>query len=175
LEDFGDEALVQATKQASGEHARVPRSHGHAVGTSGSLPPAKKGTEAPDRVVTVEARRLLTPSARLPRAHRLARASDIRHCLTHGRRRRFEHLDIIWMNNQTGQPRMGLIVPKFQSSAVARNRLRRQLREIWRQDIQQVQPPGDLIIRARREAYAADFNALRAQLGAWRDVIHAAG
>ena len=75
------------------------------------------------------------------------------------------------MNNQTGQPRMGLIVPKFQSSAVARNRLRRQLREIWRQDIQQVQPPGDLIIRARRDAYAADFNALRAQLGEWREVV----
>jgi ribonuclease P protein component len=70
---------------------------------------------------------------------------------------------------------MGLSVPTYQASAVARNRLRRQLREIWRQDIQQVQPPGDLIIRARREAYAADFNALRAQLGAWRDVIHAAG
>ncbi|HEX3244909.1 MAG TPA: ribonuclease P protein component [Chloroflexota bacterium] len=113
----------------------------------------------------------MTLSARLPRAHRLARASDIRRCLTHGRRRRFEHLDIIWMNNQTGQPRMGLIVPKFQSSAVARNRLRRRLREIWRQDIQRSQPSGDLIIRARREAYQASFQALRDQLGLWREAV----
>ena len=75
------------------------------------------------------------------------------------------------MDNQTGQPRMGLIVPKFQSSAVARNRLRRQLREIWRQDIQQRQPAWDLLIRARREAYAAEFEALRAQLRAWREAV----
>jgi ribonuclease P protein component len=107
----------------------------------------------------------------MPRAHRLARASDIRRCLAHGRRRRFEHLDIIWMDNQTGQPRMGLIVPKYQSSAVARNRLRRQLREIWRQDIQQRQPAWDLLIRARREAYTASFESLRAQLGAWREAV----
>ena len=58
----------------------------------------------------------------MPRASRLARASDIRRCLTYGRRRRLEHLDMIWIDNSTGQPRVGLIVPKFQSSAVARNR-----------------------------------------------------
>jgi ribonuclease P protein component len=70
---------------------------------------------------------------------------------------------------------MGLIVPKFQSSAVARNRLRRRLREIWRQDIQQRQPAWDLVIRARREAYAAGFDTLRAQLRGWRDDTLSAG
>jgi ribonuclease P protein component len=56
---------------------------------------------------------------------------------------------------------MGLIVPKYQSTAVARNLLRRRLREIW--------PGWDLLIRARREAYGASFGALRAELVAWRD------
>ena len=79
------------------------------------------------------------------------------------------------MDNQTGQPRMGLIVPKFQSSAVARNRLRRRLREIWRREIQQRQPAWDLVIRARREAYAAGFDALRTQLLAWREAVLGAG
>ncbi|MFL5495580.1 MAG: ribonuclease P protein component [Gemmatimonadales bacterium] len=116
----------------------------------------------------MEARRLLTPSARLPRAHRLARASDIRRCLTHGRRRRFEHLDMIWTDNTTGHPRMGLIVPKFQSSAVARNRLRRRLRELWRLELQPHQPAWDLVIRARREAYGATYPALRDDLRGWR-------
>ena len=64
---------------------------------------------------------------------------------------------------------MGLIVPKHQSSAVARNRLRRRLRELWRREIQQRQPGWDLVIRARREAYAASFDALRTQLLAWRE------
>jgi ribonuclease P protein component len=70
---------------------------------------------------------------------------------------------------------MGLIVPKFQSSAVARNRLRRRLREIWRREIQQRQPAWDLIIKARREAYAASFDALEAQVLTWRESVLGAG
>ena len=82
---------------------------------------------------------------------------------------------MIWMDNQSGQPRMGLIVPKFHSSAVARNRLRRRLREIWRRDIQSRQPAWDLVIKVRREAYTASFDALRTQLLAWREAVLAAG
>jgi ribonuclease P protein component len=78
---------------------------------------------------------------------------------------------MIWMDNQTGHPRMGLIVPKFHSSAVARNRLRRQLREIWRRDLQARQPPWDVVIRAKPEAYRASFASLRSQLLAWADAV----
>jgi ribonuclease P protein component len=78
---------------------------------------------------------------------------------------------MIWMENSTGQPRMGLIVPKFQTSAVARNRLRRRLREIWRREIQQHQPAWDLIIKARREAYTANFEALLSQVLTWRQAV----
>ena len=72
------------------------------------------------------------------------------------------------MDNTAGQPRMGLIVPKFQSTAVARNRLRRRLREIWRRDLQADQPAWDVVIRARRDAYSASFADLRAELALWR-------
>src|ERR671922_231492 len=89
-------------------------------------------------------------------------------CRPEGRRRRSEHLDMIWTDNTTGHPRLGLIVPKYRSSAVARNRLRRRLREIWRREIQPHQPAWDLVIRARREAYGATFEALRRDLLAWR-------
>jgi ribonuclease P protein component len=83
-------------------------------------------------------------------------------------RRRLRHIDVIWMNNTAGQPRMGLIVPKFQSTAVARNRLRRRLREIWRRDLQPGHPAWDVIIRAKRDAYRAPFALLRAELAEWR-------
>ena len=82
---------------------------------------------------------------------------------------------MIWVDNTTGHPRMGLIVPKFQHTAVARNRLRRRLRELWRREIQMVQPDWDLIIRARREAYDAGFDQLRAELRGWRDGVVAGG
>jgi ribonuclease P protein component len=82
---------------------------------------------------------------------------------------------MIWMDNTTGHPRMGLIVSKFRSSAVARNRLRRRLREIWRVELQPYQPAWDLVIRARREAYGAGFDALRNQMLAWRAATMGAG
>lgn len=71
------------------------------------------------------------------------------------------------MDNEAGHPRMGLIVPRFQSTAVARNRLRRRLSEIWRRDIQGRQGARDVLIRARKDAYRATFAELRAELAAW--------
>jgi ribonuclease P protein component len=88
-----------------------------------------------------------------------------------GRRRRLDHLEVLWVDNQAGHPRMGLIVPKFQSTAVARNRLRRRLRELWRRELMGTLPPVDVVIRARREAYGAAFAALKNQLLAWRAAI----
>ena len=82
---------------------------------------------------------------------------------------------MIWTDNMTGHPRMGLIVPRFQASAVARNRLRRRLKELWRLELQTHQPAWDLVIRARREAYAASFDQLRSELLAWRGVVLGAG
>ena len=63
---------------------------------------------------------------------------------------------------------MGLIVPKFQSGAVARNRLRRRLKELWRRELMGTVPGWDVVISARREAYGAGFDALRDELLAWR-------
>jgi ribonuclease P protein component len=165
------EAIVSAAEQAPHQQARISRPDGYPVGPSRPLTAPEEGAQASHCLIAVEARRQLTPAARFPRAHRLARASDIRSCLAHGMRRRYEHLDVIWMDNSTGRPRVGLIVPKFQSSAVARNRLRRRLREIWRRDLQSSQSGWDVIIRARREAYQADFAALRSELLAWGNSV----
>jgi ribonuclease P protein component len=129
----------------------------------------QEGAPAADRPHRVEARERLTPGEGFPRRYRLAREQDIRHTLRAGRRRRLAHLDVIWTVNAAGHPRMGLVVPRFRSSAVARNRLRRRLREIWRRELQGRQPGWDLLIRVRREAYEASYEALQAQLIAWRD------
>lgn len=81
------------------------------------------------------------------------------------------HLDFLWMDNAAGLPRMGLIVPKFQSTGVARNRLRRRLKELWRREVQGVVPSLDLLVRARREAYAASFADLRLEVRTWREAV----
>jgi len=47
---------------------------------------------------------------------------------------------------------------------VARNRLRRRLREILRRGVLSQLPAVDVIVRAKRAAYAAPFAVLRAEL-----------
>ncbi len=74
------------------------------------------------------------------------------------------HLEIAWRLNRAGHPRLGIVVPRFHYTAVARNRLRRRLREILRRDALATLPAVDLVVRARRAAYAAPFAVLRAEL-----------
>ncbi len=62
---------------------------------------------------------------------------------------------------------MGLIVPRFQHTAVARNRLRRRLKDLWRRELTQRLPASDVVFRARKESYAASFGTLRAELLTW--------
>jgi len=59
---------------------------------------------------------------------------------------------------------LGIVVPRFRQTAVARNRLRRRLRELLRRDPLRTLPPVDLVVRAKRTAYAASFADLRAEL-----------
>jgi ribonuclease P protein component len=55
-------------------------------------------------------------------------------------------------------------VPKHQQSSVARNRLKRRLRELVRLHLLPDAPSADIVIRARREAYSASFDALSADV-----------
>ena len=91
--------------------------------------------------------------------------------MTTGQRLRRPHLDIFWLTNDAGFPRLGLVVSKGRETGVARNRLRRRLKEVWRRELQAGLSAVDVIVRTRREAYAAPFTALRADLLAWREVV----
>ena len=127
------------------------------------VPPAQKGAQAPHRPLAIEASEPIT-GERFPRRLRLTRGADLTSCWAAGRRRRTPHLDLAWRPNLAGHARTGIIVPRHQSSAVARNRLRRRLREILRRDVLSRLPPIDLVIRAKRAAYTAPFAVLRAEL-----------
>ncbi len=63
------------------------------------------------------------------------------------------------------------MVPKHGHGAVERNHLKRTLREILRQLVLPGLETGgvvsDVLVRARREAYDASYEALRAELGEW--------
>ena len=47
------------------------------------------------------------------------------------------------------EPRLGLAVPKSSGGAVVRNRVKRQLREAWRSQLDRVSPGHDYVLIAR--------------------------
>jgi ribonuclease P protein component len=77
---------------------------------------------------------------------------------------RLRHLEMAWRPNSQGHARTGIVVPRFGESAVARNRLRRRVREILRRGLLASLPAVDVVVRARRGAYTAHFAELRAEL-----------
>jgi len=84
-----------------------------------------------------------------------------------GARRRTGRLDIYWRPNDLGHPRLGVIAPRHGQTAVARNRLRRRLREHLRRRLLPTLPSLDLVVRARFAAYAASPTELTADLDTW--------
>ena len=162
-----DADLPSAQPQAD-QQAWFPRPYGDPMGPGDAFAPSQEGAQEPHRLDRVEARDPLT-AARFPAGARIARAAELRAVQAEGRRRRTAHLDMLWQDNQAGRPRLGLIVPRFQFTAVARNLLRRRLREVWRTELQALLPACDLVIRAKREAYGVSFEELRGELLAWRE------
>ena len=62
--------------------------------------------------------------------------------------------------------RAGFVVGKAVGNSVVRHRVTRQLRAAVRQELHRLPPTADLVVRARPEAAAAGFTALRRDLAA---------
>jgi ribonuclease P protein component len=78
-----------------------------------------------------------------------------------GRRIRARLLDVKLLSSPLGHLRVGIVVPKYGFTAVRRNTLKRRLRELARHHLLALSNSSDMVIRARREAYAATFADLR--------------
>ena len=84
-----------------------------------------------------------------------------------GRRLRSKKLDICWLPNEVGHSRLGLVVPRYGCTAVARNKLKRRLREIARRRLLPRMASFDLVLRPRPTAYRAVFSDLSLELERW--------
>jgi ribonuclease P protein component len=81
-------------------------------------------------------------------------------------------------HSTTRQTRVGLIVPRHRQTAVARNRIKRRLRELSRIRLLPLDLLADVVIRIRPEAYratfpdlASDFDRAVIQLNRWYAAI----
>lgn len=103
-------------------------------------------------------------SKEYPRARRITRSSEFRLVGEKGKRIRTSRLDVRSLASPLGYVRLGIVVPRHGRSAVSRNRLKRQLRELGRTFMIQLPISCDVVIQCRREAYELSFQELRAEI-----------
>ena len=125
-------------------------------------------------------------SHNFPRRARITRGAELQRVAREGKRIRTKFLEVRAiaspLAHSTAQPtRVGLIVPRHRQTAVARNRIKRRLRELSRTRLLPLRLTADVVIRIRPDAYrasfpdlASDFDRAVIQLNHWRaDVIEA--
>jgi ribonuclease P protein component len=85
------------------------------------------------------------------RRHRLSRSRDFDAVYRHGRSASTRFLVLYWFAREDdgGEPRLGIAVPKQLGTAVVRNRVKRQLRETWRDLLEGVPDGNDYVLIAR--------------------------
>jgi ribonuclease P protein component len=85
------------------------------------------------------------------RRYRLSRSRDFDAVYRHGRSVSTRFLVLYWFPHEEegGDARLGLAVPKGAGTAVTRNRIKRQLRETWRALLDDVPAGRDYVLIVR--------------------------
>jgi ribonuclease P protein component len=81
----------------------------------------------------------------------LSRSRDFDAVYRHGRSTSTRFLVLYWFEREEelGEPRLGLAVPRALGNAVTRNRIKRQLREAWRSRLDEVPARRDYVLIAK--------------------------
>src|SRR5689334_8240248 len=121
---FREHETDLSAKRAPPEaQARLPGTHGDARRPPDPQAPPREGPQAPLGVA-------------VQRKNRLSRSRDFDAVYRHGRSASTRFLTLHWFERSSeeadSEPRLGLAVPRAAGNAVVRNRIKRQLREIWR-------------------------------------------
>ena len=88
----------------------------------------------------------------MERRSRLSRSKDFDAVYRQGRSVSTRYLTLHWFpreDDPDGAPRLGLAVPKAVGNAVARNRIKRQLRETWDELAEAIPSGRDYVLAAR--------------------------
>jgi ribonuclease P protein component len=92
--------------------------------------------------------------------YRLRRNKDFQYTYNKGRSLGHPLLVLIYRRNNRPESRIGFSITKKYGKAVKRNRIKRQLREILRLQLQQLKHGYDAIFVVRKEAGGASYTEL---------------
>ena len=135
------ETHLPAQRSTAEAQAWLSGAHGDARGPRDSEAPPSAGPEASLRVTRTA----------VQRRNRLSRSRDFDAVYRQGRSTSTRFLVLYWFEREEepGEPRLGLAVPRAAGNAVARNRIKRQLREVWHARLESVPAGRDYVLIAK--------------------------
>jgi len=105
----------------------------------------------------------MNPGA-FPKKFRLLRRVDFRLVYEEGQRRSASVCTIFFRPNGLAETRLGITVPVRVGGAVLRNRIKRRVREIFRQNRTALASGWDVVVNPRKSAATMAYPALEKQL-----------
>jgi ribonuclease P protein component len=146
-----DEAHLPAKEAQARKNAWISRADADACWAPDSEAAARKGSQAPDRLM------LRQPGSRSrPRRTRLSRSADFDRVFRHGRSHACRELVLYVFprDEHDGPARVGLSVSRKVGGAVDRNRVKRLLREAFAVEGTRLPAGTDAVVVARKDAKA---------------------
>jgi ribonuclease P protein component len=105
-----------------------------------------------------------SPPALWDRAARLVRKSDFEAVYRRGGRLKSPQFVVFYGANGGPCSRFGISVKKALGGAVVRNRIRRRIREILRQNLLEIPSGWDFVMHPRRSVASSNFATLQTEL-----------
>lgn len=97
----------------------------------------------------------------MERRHRLTRSADFDRVRKQGRSWAQPLFVLSVSRNGLDRSRFGFVVSRRVGGAVVRNRVKRQLREVVRQHLQEIPPGWDVVLVARAPVVEAEFSEIQ--------------
>jgi ribonuclease P protein component len=155
-----NEKNLSAEQQATEENARFPRPDEDQRRSRSPQEQKAQGQKA----------RFCRMSERLRPCERIRRNKDFISLYKNGQRFRGRYFSVVFRANDLGYSRLAVVVSKKVGPAVARNRVKRLIRNIFRRSKSLIDEPADIIIVARKEILdltTADLRAGYIQATEW--------
>ena len=148
------------------ENPRIQASHEDQERPVDPEKKARQGKKAADRLI--RKRQNLT----FPRSVRVRSRADYLKIQRSGRKMGGRYLIILSMDNDLSASRFGITVSRKTGNAVARNRVKRRIKELQRLNRDSIVPGKDIVVIATREAPKATFEKMEIE---YADLIRRAG
>jgi len=175
-------AHISSAQQKAEEQARISGAYGDEGWSHGPESSPEARPEGPGRLrrqkAVASGPRMPAASGpgggrRLPRSRRIARSAEVREILRRGKRSGTAHLDVFDSASPVLHSRVGVVVPKHRHNSAERNVVKRRIRELLRLEVlPRLNAAGatvDVMVRAKKSAYGAEYSVLQHELVTWTE------